>query len=142
MNYFTYHELCYSDTAIRKGIENIPDASQLMNLMDLKQRILEPLREAFGRPIYINSGFRCPKLNAAVGGVATSQHMRGQAADIVCKIDGVVSPRGNKELFDLIQKLGLPFDQLINENPTAGGLPQWVHVSWAPYPRKQVFVKG
>jgi hypothetical protein len=94
----------------------------------LTERVLDPLREAFGKPIKVNSGYRCPKLNKAVGGSATSQHMTGQAADITGG-----SKAENKKLFDLVRSLKLPFDQLIWEN---GGT--WVHVSYSPRNRRQV----
>jgi hypothetical protein len=86
------------------------------------------LRTVYGKPIRVNSGYRCPKLNKAVGGSATSQHVLGQAADIT---GGNKSE--NKILFDLIKSLKLPFDQLIWEN---GGT--WVHVSYGPRNRRQV----
>ena len=82
--------------------------------------VLDPLREAYGKPIQVNSGFRCLALNKAVKGSATSDHMTGRAADITGG-----SPKENKRLFYLIQELGLPFDQLIDEKNFS-----WVHVSY------------
>lgn len=118
--YFTVNELCKSDTARAKGIDNTPNATQISNMEELIKNILDPLREAYGKPINVNSGFRCPALNKAVGGAKNSEHMTGCAADI-----DVHSRQGNKELFDLIQKLNLPFRQLIDESNLS-----WVHVSY------------
>lgn len=81
--------------------------------------VLDPLRKWYGKPITVNSGFRCPALNKAVKGSNTSQHMTGQAADI-----DTGDRQQNKLLFDYIQK-NLPFDQLIDESNFA-----WVHVSF------------
>lgn len=118
--YFTVNELCKSDTARAKGIDNTPNAIQISNMEELIKNVLDPLREAYGKPINVNSGFRCPALNKAVGGVSNSEHLTGCAADI-----DVHSRQGNKELFDLIQKLNLPFRQLIDESNLS-----WVHVSY------------
>jgi len=84
--------------------------------------VLDPLREAFGKPIVVTSGYRCQKLNRAVGGAARSQHITGEAADIRTLSDRAWE---NRQLFDLIQKLGLPYDQLIDEYDY-----DWVHVSF------------
>ena len=128
--HFTLDEMLKSPTAQRLGIENVPDAEQLENLRDLVEYILEPLRHHYGRAIIVTSGFRCQKLNKAVGGSSTSQHTKGQAVDIRS-----VSDRrdDNKELFDMIREMKLPFDQLINEYDY-----DWVHVSYSPRNRRQV----
>ena len=123
MKYFTLSELTASATAKRKGIDNTPNGEQKANLTALVANILDPLREAYGKPIVVSSGFRCTKLNKAVGGVAKSQHTTGEAADIHTLSD---RPADNKKLFELIQKLGLPFDQLIDEYGY-----NWVHVSYS-----------
>lgn len=128
MKYFTIKELIKSTTATAKKIDNTPTKEVEDNLTKLVDKILDPLREAYGKPIKVNSGYRCPKLNRAVGGSATSQHVLGQAADITGG-----SKSENKILFDLIKSLKLPFDQLIWEN---GGV--WVHVSFGPRNRRQV----
>lgn len=130
MKYFTLSELIKSNTAIKNKIDNTPDENQKQNLIALVENILDPLREAYGKPIIVTSGFRCTKLNKLVGGVSTSQHQTGEAADIRTKEDTVAA---NKELFQLIQKLDLPFDQLINEHNF-----DWVHVSYSDRNRKQV----
>ena len=134
MKYFTLNELTASSTAKRKGIDNTPDATVRANLTALVANILDPLREAYGKPIVVSSGYRSPKLNRAVGGAAKSQHVTGQAADIHTLSD---TPADNKKLFDLIQSLKLPFDQLINEYNF-----NWVHVSFSPRNRRQVLKIG
>jgi len=134
MKYFNYYELTASSTAKRKGIDNTPDATVRANLTALVANILDPLREAYGKPIVVSSGYRSPKLNRAVGGAAKSQHVTGQAADIHTLSD---TPADNKKLFDLIQSLKLPFDQLINEYNF-----NWVHVSYSPRNRRQVLKIG
>lgn len=122
MKYFTMTELTSSATARRKGIDNTPDAKAKAALSALVANVLDPLREKYGKPIVVSSGYRCPKLNKAVGGVARSQHTKGEAADIRCVSD---SRAENKRLFDLIVASGLPFDQLIDEYGY-----DWVHVSF------------
>lgn len=124
--HFTVDELCASATAKAKGINNKPDIQQTINLVYLAAYVLEPLRIAMGEPIKISSGFRCQALNKAVGGVANSQHCKGQAADLC--IDGDLE-KGRK-WFDYI-KQHLPFDQLIWEHDRKGAY--WVHVSYV-YP--------
>ena len=123
MKYFTIQELTISNTAQRKGIDNTPDQKAAAALTALVANVLDPLREAWGRPIVVNSGYRCPKLNRAVGGVARSQHTKGEAADI-----RTLSNRRweNEQLFKLIVQLKLPFDQLIDEHGYS-----WIHVSYS-----------
>lgn len=120
MKYFTISELCKSDTAKARGIDNTPTEEVKRNLEALINNVLDPLREAYGKPIYVNSGYRCPKLNKAVGGVSTSEHLTGRAADIDTRTYG-----GNKKLFKLAQELNLPFRQLIDESNLS-----WVHISY------------
>lgn len=120
MKYFTVAEFVKSDTADRRAIDNRLPKELLPNVQALVNNVLDPLREAYGKPIRVNSGFRCPALNKAVKGSATSDHMNGRAADITAG-----SPKENKRLFYLIQELGLPFDQLIDEKHFS-----WVHVSY------------
>lgn len=130
MKYFTIQELTKSATASRRGINNTPDEIVKMNLTLLVENILDPLREAWGAPIIVTSGYRCGRLNKAVGGAAKSQHMYGQAADIRTVSD---KPSDNKKLFDLIRELKLPYDQLIDEYNY-----NWVHVSYGPRNRRQI----
>ena len=118
-----------SATAQRKGIKNDPSIQVCQSLTALIEKVLDPLREAYGKPIIVTSGYRCEKLNKAVGGAASSQHVKGEAADIRSVQD---TPEENKKLFDLIVKLGLPFDQLINEYNY-----DWVHVSYGARHRRQ-----
>lgn len=122
--HFTIEELCASATAKAKGINNQPNMQQMINLVYLCAYVLEPLRVAMDEPIKIGSGFRCQQLNKAVGGVSSSQHLKGQAADLC--IDGDI--RKGRKWFEYI-KNHLPFDQLIWEtNPRTGS--SWVHVSF------------
>lgn len=122
MKYFSINELTFSDTAMRKGIDNTPSAAVKANLTALVANILDPLREAYGKPITVSSGYRCARLNRIVGGAARSQHLTGQAADLQAVGK---SKSENKKLFELAQKLRLPFDQLIDEYDF-----QWVHISF------------
>lgn len=122
MTYFTINELCKSDTARAKGIDNTPSAEVVKNLTQLVDVVLDPLRKNWGAPLRVNSGYRCPALNKAVGGSAKSDHLYGYAADITAG-----SVEKNKELFKLVQKLNLPFRQLIDENNFS-----WVHISYNP----------
>lgn len=119
MKYFTIAELCRSATARRLGIDNRPPASAVKALTVLVDEVLDPLREAWGGPIRVNSGYRCPELNEAVGGTPTSQHQRGEAADIT-----VGSRSANRRLLALIKRLDLPVDQCIDEKGC-----RWIHVS-------------
>ena len=128
MKYFTIKELCKSLTAIQKKINNTPNSEIVNNLKQLVDFILDPLRERYGKPITVNSGYRCPALNKAVNGSKTSQHVEGLAADITAG-----SPKENKVLFQLAQELDLPFDQLIDEKKF-----RWVHISFSEKPRKQI----
>ena len=122
--HFTIEEMYASDTAKRLGIDNKPTTQKMINLVYLCAHVLEPLRVAMNEPIKIGSGYRCEKLNKAVGGVYNSQHLKGQAADLC--IDGDL--KKGKRWFNYI-KDHLPFDQLIWEhNPKTGSY--WVHVSY------------
>lgn len=128
MKYFTIKELSKSTTADQYKIDNTPTQEAAKNLILLVDNILDPLREALGKSITVTSGYRSKALNSKVKGSTTSQHVLGQAADI--KIGG---PSENKKLFELIQKLNLPYDQLIDEYNFS-----WVHVSYGPRNRKQI----
>ena len=133
MVYFTINELCYSATAQANGINNTPTATQRNALTALVDTVLDPLRRAWGKPILVNSGYRCPALNNAVGGKASSQHLRGEAADITTG-----SPQSNKQLYDLAISLRLPIDQLIGERGYT-----WLHISHKPtgYNRHQYWAQ-
>ena len=130
MKYFTLRELTKSETAIKQGINNNPDKKIQQNLEQLVEFILDPLREAYGKPIVVTSGYRCDKLNTILGGAKTSQHRLGEAVDIRSIED---TPEENKKIFDLIKDLNLPFDQLINEYGY-----DWIHVSYSKLNRRQI----
>lgn len=121
--YFSITELCHSDTANALGIDNTPSEEVKKNLEALIDNVLDPLREWYGKPIYVNSGYRCPELNKAVGGVNNSEHMAlnySAAADI-----DVHDSEENKKLYDYIVS-HLQFRQCIWENNGA-----WIHVSYS-----------
>jgi zinc D-Ala-D-Ala carboxypeptidase len=137
-SHFTLEEMLESQTARRKGIAEqfTPPPEAVTNLKALCKNILEPLREAIGKPIKISSGYRCPRLNKAIGGAKNSQHLVGEAADIQ-GLEGV----SNKQLFNKIKQLGLPFDQMIWEFGNDQN-PAWVHVSFGPRNRRQIIKVG
>lgn len=99
-------EMIYSKTGNKHHINNIPSHTEQMALRELVKRLLQPLRIAYGKPIYISSGYRCPELNKLVGGVPSSQHVKGEAAD--CIVDGPAS-----DLLAVLQANTFPFDQAI-----------------------------
>ena len=122
--HISYKEGVYSRTDVRKDIDNTPNEEQLDCMELLAEKVFEPLREWVGGPIKINSFFRCPKLNKAIGGSSRSQHCKGQAVDIDDTF-GVVS---NADMYYWI-KNNLDFDQMIlvfgdDDNPN------WVHISY------------
>ena len=120
---FTLSELIKSDTAIRKGINNNPNAEQIEKLKSLCENILQPVRDHFGR-VKVTSGFRSVELCAAIGSSANSQHAKAEAADFE------VIGTDNAELADWIHK-NLPYDQLILEFYTPGEPNSgWIHCSW------------
>lgn len=129
---FTLEELTKSDTARQRGILNQPNHEEIDNLFRLCKELLQPIRDAYGKPIIVTSGFRNKQLNTAIGGSSTSMHMKGLAADIKAG-DGK-----NKALWDLIIKLSkegkIEFDQLIDEKKLS-----WVHIGLHPVKnRKQI----
>jgi uncharacterized protein YcbK (DUF882 family) len=124
---FTLSELTKSQTALRQGLDNTPDESVIANLKVLAENVLQPIRDHYGKPVTVTSGYRSMAVNAAVGGVQgakPSDHTRGMAADI--EIAGVP----NHELAEWIAQ-NLPFTQVILEFYTRG-VPDsgWVHVSY------------
>lgn len=128
MKYFSFQEMEHSDTAVRYCIDNrIPDGLK-DNIAQLVDHVLDPLREAWGRPITVNSGYRCAELNRVVGGAKNSQHLTGEAADITTGNNA-----DNRRLFQLAIDLGLPFDQLIDESNF-----KWIHISYSPRHRRQI----
>lgn len=120
MRNFTIQELTASTTAAAKKINNDPTPEAEKNLKLLVDEVLDPLRDAYGKPIRVNSGYRSPALNTAVKGSKTSQHVKGQAADITGG-----NKDENKKLFELAQELNLPYCQLIDEKNFS-----WVHISY------------
>ena len=103
---FSYREFEASNTAQRLGIINaITDFSVRDSIKALVLEVLQPLRDAWDKPLHINSGYRCPELNKIVGGTSTSQHLKGEAADIAC--DDPLA------MAQLAYDLGLPYDQMI-----------------------------
>ncbi len=131
MRHFTIKELVRSDTATRLGINNMPPASAVKALNALVDNVLDPLRDAWGGPIHVNSGYRCPRLNQIVGGTPSSQHQRGEAADIT-----VGSPARNRRLLALIKRLDLPVDQCIDEKGC-----RWIHVSHRAGHNRRLYMK-
>lgn len=122
--HISYREGTFSVTAKRLGIENEPDEKQLENMQLVAEKIFEPLRNYVGKPIKINSFFRSPDLNKAIGGSSKSQHCKGQAIDI----DDTYGNMKNYGMYNFIKE-NLDFDQMIwefgdDENP------DWVHVSY------------
>tara|TARA_A100001391_G_scaffold84502_1_gene55347 strand:+ start:160 stop:621 length:462 start_codon:yes stop_codon:yes gene_type:complete len=120
----TYAEAIHSQTAKRKGIDNTPNPNQIEAMKLLAEKVFEPLREWVGGPIKVNSFFRSPELNTAIGGSKTSQHCKGQAIDI----DDVYGYKTNSEMYHWIKE-NLSFDQMIWEFGT-DTQPNWVHVSY------------
>ena len=123
---FTLSELTYSNAADSYNIENTPGRIELENLKKLCHEVLQPIRDKFGKSIFINSGYRNPKVNRLVGGSSSSQHIKGEAADIT-----VGSKEGNKKLFDLIVQMiedkEITVGQLLDEKDY-----KWIHIS-LPY---------
>ncbi len=128
---FTLAEMTKSETALRHDMDNTPGEKEIGNLKLLCEKVLQPIRDHYGKGVKVNSGFRHPEVNAKVGGSKTSDHCRGQAADI--EIPGVA----NAELAEWI-KDNLNFQQLILEFYTPG-IPDsgWVHVSYVAEDNKK-----
>ena len=122
--HFTLEEMIVSEYAARNGIKNTPSATAVQNLTLLCQNVLEPLRQIVQKPVIITSGYRSKKVNEAIGGSSTSQHMKGQAADFI--VIGLTLD----EVFTIVAGQ-LPFDQLIQE------FGQWIHASYKEPLRKE-----
>lgn len=103
---FTLDEFTRSDKAVELGIINEPGEKELAALRSLVNRTLQPLRDKLGVPVHVNSGYRCPELNEAVGGVPTSQHQKGEAADL--SVDGKAG-----DILEALESGNIPFDQAI-----------------------------
>lgn len=119
---FTLEELIHSDTANAKGIDNTPTKEIEENLKYLAEKALQPIRDKWGKPLTVNSGYRCKELNKAVGGVSNSSHLTGLAADIEAGTN-----EDNKKLFNFISEMvknkEITVDQVIDEKNYA-----WIHV--------------
>ena len=127
--HFSLQEMTASGTAIRLGLKNEPGQKEVEALRHLCEDVLEPLRRRFGRVI-IASGYRCEAVNSAVGGVANSQHMRGEAADIHC------GSRQTAQRYFLFISEQLEFDQLLLERRLSNGC-CWIHVSYIFQPGRR-----
>jgi zinc D-Ala-D-Ala carboxypeptidase len=125
--HFSLEEMIRSQTAVRKGIKNMPNDEQVACLRQVCVHILEPVRAHYGKPISVTSGFRCERLNKAIGGSGTSQHCMGQAVDF--HVVGVPDVEVAKWI-----GANLKFDQLILEFPPEG----WVHCSYDGSLRQQI----
>jgi len=122
--HISYKEATRSNTAIRRGIDNIPDVEELENMRLIAEKVFKPLRKWVGGPIKINSFYRSPELNVAIGGSKKSQHCHGQAMDI----DDTYGHRSNASMFKHI-RYNLDYDQIIWEFGDDKN-PAWVHVSY------------
>lgn len=118
-------EVTKSGTAKRLGIDNTPTPEHMHNILLIAEKVFEPVREHFGKPLYVSSGYRSETLNKAIKGSSRSQHCKGEALDLDAQVYGGFT---NKELFDYI-KDNLVFDQMIWEFGTDEE-PDWVHVSY------------
>jgi len=128
-NSFTLEQLTFSETAVRKGLDNVPNPEQVANLTELAQS-LERVQSFLGHPIHISSAFRSPKVNSAVGGSPTSAHMDGYAADLTCEAYG-----NPLQVCQAIASSDIPYDQVIFEYES------WCHFSIDPRTRKMVLTK-
>ena len=124
MKHFTFSEFERSDTARRLGIDNRMPELVEAHVVELVDCLLDPLRDAWGAPLVVSSGYRCPMLNDAVGGSETSAHTAGWAADLVPE-DRERTDEFVKFAIDGIPAAGLAFDQLIDER---SGESRWLHV--------------
>jgi len=125
--HISYHEGTYSQTGVRRDLDNTPDDDQLKRMEEVAENLFEPLREWVGGPIKINSFFRGEPVNTAIGGSRKSQHMKGQAIDI----DDTFGHKTNAEMYHYV-KDNLDFDQLIWEFGTDKN-PNWLHISWVSH---------
>jgi zinc D-Ala-D-Ala carboxypeptidase len=133
---FTLNELTKSQEALRLGITNIPNEEQILNLKILCEKILQPIRDFYGMPVSVSSGFRSPELCKAIGSSSTSQHTRGEAADFE------IFSIANKALAEFIVA-NLDYDQCIlefwNENEPNSG---WVHCSYSSKYNRRQYLKA
>jgi hypothetical protein len=123
---FTLKELTKSDTATRLGLDNTPNDEALENLKLLCEKVLQPVRDHFGKSVTVNSGYRSPESNVAVGGSKTSDHCKGQACDL--EIDGIPNPELAQWIMDNLDYTQLILEFYTQGQPNSG----WVHVSYDP----------
>ena len=123
------HFSLFEMTATSRKVENTPTVEAVVNLCRLCNEVLEPARKKYGHPIRVTSGYRCPKLNDLVGGVKTSRHLTGQAADL-----RVENKELGRKLFDALKDLPA-IDELLYEHK---GSAKWIHVAWAENPRHKI----
>lgn len=131
MKYFTIKELCKSNTAIKHKINNVPQQLQEQNLKFLIEEVLDPIREKFGKPINVSSGFRCEKLNKLVGGAKNSFHLKGCAADLYGKTN-----EQTKQIFKIAKELN-KYSELFYEN---NGSSIWVHIAYDKTSQKHLCI--
>ena len=142
-NSFTLSEMLKSNTASMLGIEDqySPSKEIISNLTKLCKEVLQPIRDSLELPVRVTSGYRCEKLNKAIGGSSKSQHIKGEAADIELWIRG---EEKNAILLDKVISLSfngvIKFDQLIIEYPDADGVPKWLHISYSDDNRNQILI--
>lgn len=129
--HFTLQELTVSEWASRNNVDNTPPEMLISTLKELASK-LEEIRAVLGKPVHVNSGYRSPKVNKAIGGSPTSSHQHGQAADIICPQFGMP-----EQVCKAIIAAGIKFDQLILEYPTPDG-GGWVHIGIGKKMRQQV----
>jgi zinc D-Ala-D-Ala carboxypeptidase len=123
---FTLKELTKSETATRLDIDNTPNDEQIESLRLLCENILQPVRDHFGKPVKITSGFRCPAVNQATGGSATSDHCKGQAVDF--EIDGLSNPDVATWIMENLTYSQLILEFYVQGQPNSG----WIHCSYNP----------
>lgn len=125
---FKMSELIHSDTAVRHNINNMPDINSLDCMLDLIFYCLQPLRDKLDKPMIVSSGYRNSQVNKLVGGVPTSQHTKGQAADFT--VPGMTIA----QVIDFIKKSNIEYDQLIDERT-------WVHISFVKGKNRKQYLK-
>lgn len=117
--YFSINELTYSNTAVKYGIDNTP-TKEVLNNLNVLALFLDKVREMWGKPLIVNSGYRSPELNKKVGGVYNSNHLKGEAVDLTTG-----NKSDNIKLFNMIKNSSLDFDELIDEKKGS-----WVHLAY------------
>ena len=126
---FTLSELIHSDTALKNNINNMPDIVALDNLLNLIFYCLQPIRDKLNKPMIITSGYRSKALNSLVGGVSSSQHLKGQAADFC------VPSMSVGDVISFMRTCNIEYDQLINEYE------RWVHISYVKGKNRKSIIK-